>query len=66
MAGEDVDDAVDAVHNEAPANGTVVPSHRRADCRREYCRTVMGLFEETRGQQGGGLAGWTRGEKIII
>lgn len=35
---------VDAMHNEASAN--VVLSHRRADCQREYCRTVIGLFEE--------------------
>lgn len=39
---------VDAAHNEAPANVTVVLSHRHADCQREYCRTVIGLFEETR------------------
>lgn len=37
---------VDAMHNEASANVTVVLSHRRADCQREYCRTVIGLFEE--------------------
>lgn len=39
---------VDVAHNEAPANVTVVLSHRHADCQREYCRTVIGLFEETR------------------
>lgn len=39
---------VDVAHNEALANVTVVLSHRHADCQREYCRTVIGLFEETR------------------
>lgn len=43
----DVDGVVDGAHNEGPTNRTVLLSHRRADCQREYCRTVMGLFEET-------------------
>jgi hypothetical protein len=34
-------------------NVTVVLSHRRADCQREYCRTVIGLFEEARARTAG-------------
>ena len=55
----------------AQANGNrSLLSHRRADCQREYCRTVMGLFEETHGQAelAGSCAarGGGRGEKKII
>lgn len=56
--------AVVDVHNEAPANVTVVLSHRHADCQREYCRTVIGLFEETRADRRIGAD--LEGEKNII
>lgn len=46
-----VDGVVDGAHNEGPTNRTVLLSHRRADYQREYCRTVMGLFEETHRQR---------------
>lgn len=51
MDAADVVVVVDDAHNERPTNGTVLLSHQRADCQREYCRTVMGLFEETRGER---------------
>jgi len=47
-------------------NVTVVLSHRRADCQREYCRTVIGLFEEARADSGIGGSAGGMGKKALF